>query len=116
MGNTGTGIGQPSALKLPGSAVVASSLNAARRALVPRGISLGIGGPQLLFGVKAIGELVEFQVGLYRGHAADQDDQNPFHRSTRLSPRNGRTGNGLDKPPVPSADAIQRSKKPAPDR
>src|SRR3954463_16341011 len=82
MGNAGTAIGQPPALKFTGSPVVAPSLDAVGRTLVPRRIGLGIGGPQLLFGVKAIGELVELQVGLYRRHAADQHDQNPFHRST----------------------------------
>jgi hypothetical protein len=90
MRNTGTGIGEPSFLKFPGFPIVTPSFNIGGRHLVPRSICVGICGSELLFGAEAIRELVKLQIGLYRSHAANQDDQNPFHRNTHASAQMGK--------------------------
>jgi hypothetical protein len=89
MRNTGPGISKLSLLKFPGFSIVSPPFNVSGRQPVPCLISLGICVSELLFGAEAIREFVKLQVGLYWGHAANQDNQNPFHRNTHLSAPNG---------------------------
>lgn len=85
MRNTGAGIGKPSLLIFPGFPIVPPPFNVYSDRVIPRLISVGVCVSELLLGAQAIREFIKLHVGLYRGHAADQDDQNPFHRNTHLS-------------------------------
>lgn len=67
--------------------VFASSLDIRGGPSVPDFEGVGIMFPHLLLGGKAIGELVEHQVGVDRGHASYQDNEHPFHLADRLSHR-----------------------------
>ena len=67
--------------------VFASSLDIGRGPSVPGLESVRVVLSHLLLGGKAIGKLVENQVGVDRGHASYQDNEHPFHLADRLSRR-----------------------------
>jgi len=65
--------------------VFAPSLDIGRGPSVPGLESVRIVLSHLLLGGEAIGELVEDQVGVDRGHSSYQNNEHPFHLADRLS-------------------------------
>src|ERR1700730_12004363 len=71
---------KPSFLKLPGFPIVPPPFNVKGRRPIPRPIGVGVCISELLLGAQAIRKFVKLYVGLHRRHAANQNDQNPFHQ------------------------------------
>jgi hypothetical protein len=106
MRNTSTGIGKPSFLKLPGFPIVPPPFNVKGRRPIPRLIGVGVCISELLLGAQAIRKFVKLYVGLHRRHAANQNDQNPFHQIHHALPpeasvrvRNYQTSGGFHHKP-----------------
>ena len=77
---------KPSFLKLPGFPIVPPPFNVKGRRPIPRLIGVGVCISELLLGAQAIRKFVKLYVGLHRRHAANQNDQNPFHQIHHASP------------------------------
>ena len=84
MGHTGPDIAEKSlGLQFSRFRVFAPALNVGRRPTVPGLERVGIVLAHLLFGRKAIRELVEHKVSVHGCDAANQDHEHPFHSCLR---------------------------------
>ena len=80
MRNTGTGIGKPSFLKLPGFPIVPPPFNVKGRRPIPRLIGVGVCISELLLGAQAIRKFVKLYVGLHRSDTQGKRPPGAGHR------------------------------------